>query len=1131
MKRKLVLALLALVGLSSFVVLGNSPELVGNLLESVQNNSLAKVFSTFDQSAKRKEAKQEVENTNSKQLPTAQDISAQEIPERILWQAVFNFSKKIETEARKLNEEGKDGTLYSNYFIRQGNLSVENDEILKDISSKYLEEIESLNQKAEKVIEESRAGRSNEQLDKEQTLPKPPEELKELQKQKDEITLRYRDKFKEIIGEEAFDNFSIFLAQDFSLKATKYQFDAPLKESLSPQGWHAYNIHFYDDETPAVSGLAELYFDYDWGYYYNPKVYSWLRNATTGQVLHFGSHRGLRHITPASVTHPTYPAIRGHTYCTYSEFYAVDLVPLHDENRDIIPPPSSEKSDLRSQLSDLADEPQQENLAEYPLAAAEACHTVPFPPTPTPPPPTPTPPTPTPTPPPCLVEGNLDPCPTPTPTPAPSPTVSITPFEVVEKNGTKDVKVTISNNASGTTKFTLTTTQGTTGTATFENDSSELIVNGNVTDQPLKIKGVTESSQSDNIVIEARVNSNSTVLASDNFTVAVITSLVFEKFESDYTIIDSNPGTDGIPNPDGSEGQRIFPDKEIPTDSKDRSLVKIKATVSPAAPNLKVYFGSYDPDDPSANIAPIDTNGSDGKDNNGQVNGSKSGDFTIVPNTGNMCLSTSISTGTSPNYISKIECPTAADGIATAQYKITMQPGDNIAIAASVDDIYRNSITVNSADGAKLINGANNTIPISGESNPDNVAGSRTKMLTVWRRLHIEVDSMGQAHENYVRGNVSGGRLIYPRRSATINVIAPSLEVNRFENGRMILAWITNFLDIVSNTSDTITVKNSTANDITLANNVNFQLSNQDGTRTAVGTIPVGQAITSMQTVTLSVTGTPLDVNAFSNGRMYITPDLRSLTVTSNTVNSVDVTNTGLMPIVIADATNFRLYDDDDFNDDDGANLNGDEGDNVSEPDLSLLSDNDTPASNVFAPAYVRPKCCLSGSHEEIPFIANIEGTRTSLDTILSNANGNFDNFGTESSNDFWTIYLLGGYQFNEYVIRQDGVRFDIDGDPYTLVDGIVSSTYAAANVSNQPPIRFNDGYGAVIFTELGRPNEYPRDFVSRPVSRSYTTAHEVGHLFMGIHSDGDLMEITQRRTAGKFSDISLSWIRKCEHP
>lgn len=142
----------------------------------------------------------------------------------------------------------------------------------------------------------------------------------------------------------------------------------------------------------------------------------------------------------------------------------------------------------------------------------------------------------------------------------------------------------------------------------------------------------------------------------------------------------------------------------------------------------------------------IERSGSDGKDNNGQVNNSKSGDFTAA----SLCANGG--SGTAPNHISKIECTTASDGTVSAVFKTTMNPGDNFAIAASVDSIYRNGMTVNVSDGSQVINSALQSIPISGEANPNGVAGLRTNMLTVWRNLRLEIDRMMNVTNNYSSG-------------------------------------------------------------------------------------------------------------------------------------------------------------------------------------------------------------------------------------------------------------------------------------------------------------------------------------------------------------------------------------------
>ena len=52
MKRKVILGIVSLIGLSSFVALGSSPEFFKTVLESVQNNSISSAFSFSNHNAK-----------------------------------------------------------------------------------------------------------------------------------------------------------------------------------------------------------------------------------------------------------------------------------------------------------------------------------------------------------------------------------------------------------------------------------------------------------------------------------------------------------------------------------------------------------------------------------------------------------------------------------------------------------------------------------------------------------------------------------------------------------------------------------------------------------------------------------------------------------------------------------------------------------------------------------------------------------------------------------------------------------------------------------------------------------------------------------------------------------------------
>ncbi len=657
-------------------------------------------------------------------------------------------------------------------------------------------------------------------------------------------------------------------------------------------------------------------------------------------------------------------------------------------------------------------------------------------------------------------------CPTPTPTPTPTPPgVAITQrTDIIEKNGTKEIKVTVTNNSSGTTKLNLRATNGT-GDAVFDtNNSTELIINGNVTDQAVKIKGTAESSGVDNITVEAKLNTNTAVVDHDEFTVAVISSLVFERIDATYAELDSNPGN-GIAGT--AVGQRIYPDQlnaaeTIPTITIDRSLVKITATVSPAIPNLNVYFASFDLDDPSSDVAPIDTLGSLGNDNNGGVSGSNSGDFRNP--TGGSC--TNAVTGVTPDFISKINCTTSST-TASTNLKVTMQPGDNFAVVASLTEVYRDGIVLNSTDGSKLMDAANNELPITRTAG-NNVQGIRTNMLTVWRNLHIEVDTMAAptglcntagTNCNKIEGNLTETKKV-PNAAATLKLSVTNLELNRFENGRLIIK--------------------------------------RAGSATAFKT---------------------LRVRAVS----YVSNTDDTVVDNANTADSVTViNNTGVFSISPTDS--FVLYDDDDMNDD--GVLDGDEGDVVLEPDRGLLQAVDTPCTsvaitanncNVFASAYVVPAYDLTGNQRNVPFSETISSS--GVDTLVQTY---FQNKATEANQSFWTIYLLGAYQTSDYSLHRDPNRSNaLYGET-----GTIESTVFIELARPTEYDVMNQRYPLVpVWTLRSIGNKFT---TAHEVGHLFGCNHTDG---MPLATDYGVMGIASSRTTATFNNYSLNIIRKRSNP
>jgi hypothetical protein len=417
------------------------------------------------------------------------------------------------------------------------------------------------------------------------------------------------------------------------------------------------------------------------------------------------------------------------------------------------------------------------------------------------------------------------------------PQPSITDVGFVEKNSLKDITLSFAAggapSSTDTVKLKIEKTAGT-GSATFESGYSEATYTGTSgTQQIFKIKGVTESSQANNFKVKVEVNGSTDGQPTRDFTVVVISSLEFERINADDIALDNNPGTNGIHTPE--EGLRIYPDKNLPGENTDRSTLRVKATVSPGSvPNLKVYFSSFDLDDPSDDAAPIDSNAANGNDNNGAVNSSKSGELSN-PASGGSCSGASISAN-----VSKIEC-TLSGTATTANFKTTMNPGDNFAIAASVVEEYRTQIHINTSAGANLINNANQVIPISGEANSSNVQGIRTKMLTAWRKLHIEVDSMGSIGTgNNLTGMITNTVVIPGSNGTAVANVNIALEPERFSLfGRLFDG--TNYYLVQSNTANTVTLVNTGKTALTINANTNFTLYDDDDYNADDTTINIGQ--------------------------------------------------------------------------------------------------------------------------------------------------------------------------------------------------------------------------------------------------------------------------------------------------
>ncbi|HUT30345.1 MAG TPA: hypothetical protein VMX13_11190 [Sedimentisphaerales bacterium] len=199
------------------------------------------------------------------------------------------------------------------------------------------------------------------------------------------------------------------------------------------------------------------------------------------------------------------------------------------------------------------------------------------------------------------------------------------------------------------------------------------------------------------------------------------TVFVAKGTEVEWETFPGNTDLDGCPK---NGGKRIFPGKQTynDEDAADRKKVTVKATITPAAADIKVYFSWWDVDDPCSDDPPLDDN-----DSNGPTGGDNNGSGASVP-----------------TYAT-----TDASGVAKATFTVSMQPGDNFKITASTCEAKLGEVDQTDVDGNSL---------------PECVI--MTEMLTVWRKLHIERDSMEQVadsgdEDNWVRGGVDTSDFSY----------------------------------------------------------------------------------------------------------------------------------------------------------------------------------------------------------------------------------------------------------------------------------------------------------------------------------------------------------------------------------
>jgi hypothetical protein len=491
---------------------------------------------------------------------------------------------------------------------------------------------------------------------------------------------------------------------------------------------------------------------------------------------------------------------------------------------------------------------------------------------------------------------------------------------------------------------------------------------------------------------------------------------------------------------------QIFPDKQNPGDVTNHAVVLVTATLNVMTNNIPVYFTAFDVRD-STHVMPLF----------GVTD-------TTLDNVG------SPRQGTLAGWMGL----TDQYGIVRTNFTVTMQPGDNFRVVASCDPNFASNYHAdpNSTTGAII---DNNGDPIG--------ANYVTPMLTVWRRLHVEVDSMANVVGNSVNGNITGisGTASVGATQVVVSVnlrtgltprddspnLSDATPANgRFENGQVTIGSSTT-TDLLGNGNDFLETKSGQRFMIPFAITACTTCAVVSGHIVAYSrAITIGDSV-----YTVSANLTP---HAFDGGTLAVAG--QNFNVVSNGVNTVNILQIGELPF---------------------SNLHDDDLDNrlpYSNPSLSWLT-------TVMADAYVQVVNDgggnINNNKATVPFVLNVEDLTLLYATIPSSA-GAFESR-PNRANDFWVVWLCSAYQ--PFTTPEAGYL-----DPGDVrADSDPNSESPLIAITTLPDWTLPPG-GALLFMETFYDRGTNAYGTAANILEPQLIAHELGHTFGLDHTYGGIM-------------------------
>jgi hypothetical protein len=580
----------------------------------------------------------------------------------------------------------------------------------------------------------------------------------------------------------------------------------------------------------------------------------------------------------------------------------------------------------------------------------------------------------------------------------------------------------------------------------------------------------------------------------------------------DNNTLDADPNFPARSVANGVPGSnRVFPDARAPNfaTTRDKVDLQVSLNVTPVVP-VKVYVKSFDEDDPSSNMAPVDPNDTGAAGNYYGTGAGGVAALTFNVNSDNRGGATDLQkagtfTGQDANAIKTLSFGTS-DLDQKAEFTVSEFAGDNyVAVASGSPEFPKQLRNRDQLDNFRVVdpnvgNGAAGQIPDMITA----TGGTMSNDLTVWRLVHTEEDSMvaPTPSEDDADGSIEtltgGGKTVtivagdatdifsdlYVNGDPANNLNDGSVAPGRFEKGLIAsVAGGATAFKIASNGNLTFTMTDAVT--------IPYTIVDKNGMNPKFGNI------TNM---TFAGTESTLTLNGLAAG-----DDYKDGTITIGAANfGVKSINAAADTIVTKTKVEvpFLAYDDD-------LNANGTNKAGLAKfPDTSLM----VPS---FQTVDMYPVIDGGGdpanNTQDIPFVANIPNAVGEMATDIAVANtfrtaAGMTSIGSAANeqNTFWVVYLLAAFQFM--------TRADQDPNTENGLGGYAATAGGVGMISVNQVVRGEQG--ADIFEETIRDRLVGGATLGL---EARVVVHETGHEFGLFHNTGIMTSSLQTIPAGGF--------------